>query len=571
MQTTPMFSRYELIIPELDAAESYRLVPGDSLVNHNKFAILTFALSDYEKPSGKPESSNLFQSLFVRQPSEKAITNHKTTDTSLKRNYSDFSIDRFLTKSSRDVTKEKLAEAEKTFNELKLVIEKYPEHVTKRFETIENQIIVSYLNLLAQINDSRMLLLNELDSYQETCIRNINMQHNIRSNLYRFIDDHQIDTKIIYNYFGESLLNRTDESLREIKDFRDILFKKKLAFNSLLSMNKKVCFKPAFLDFRRIQQGILNCFDFTESDQIPLQFDRLEEFVLSRENASVLNGFIIDNMSIKTQPHEAKIFSLDDARKILVYIQWPQNDSESKKPSELHTFDFFGNLIKSTSVPTTMIIKKISNNASCFLITHTSTDTGPATYFLTCYNPDLEIIRQVQIGNSTKLIPICSYFTDKNFFLLSRRDSMFLSSLTFLHVYDTSLNLLTKIGQSLNPHSDFFVPISTSDIFVKESYLYLLERLAGNETRRQITVIDINSGASLKILHVPFDFDQFYIVDSNLILFLNGSKLICYDMNRENVKYRVELVLEEKMSIQAYCLTKQGFIVVIDKNIVSVY
>jgi len=206
---------------------------------------------------------------------------------------------------------------------------------------------------------------------------------------------------------------------------------------------------------------------------------------------------------------------------------------------------------------------------SSFVVTHFSPDPIADSYYLTLYTSLLEIVKQIPVGNSTKLIPICSNFKN-NFYLLSRRDSVFLSSLPFLHVYDSSLNFLSKLGQSVKPDARFYVSNDSGDLFVNDTNLYLLS--AKTPVSCQISIVELSSGCCLKVVQIPYSFDKFYVIGSGLLLFINTNWLICYDMAVEKLKHRTYMQeLKENMNIRAYCLTKLGFIVTLDKNIVCIY
>ncbi len=233
-------------------------------------------------------------------------------------------------------------------------------------------------------------------------------------------------------------------------------------------------------------------------------------------------------------------------------------------------FNLFGNLINSITLPPTTLVKQVTSNSSSFVVTHLSTEPSPPAYHLTHYTPSLEIMKLVRVGNSAKLIPICSHFSNNNFYLLSRRESVFLSSLPFLHVYDKSLNLLSKLGQSLKPDAKFFVANDASALFVNSGKLFLVSEKTAISC--QISIVELSSGACLKVVRVPFAFDKFYIVESCLLLFMKRNWLVCFDLTAEKVKYRTDMdELNQDVDVQAYCLTKQGFIVTLDKNRICVY
>ncbi len=313
MHSSMLFTRFEMITPEISADEAFKLTADPDFDKHEKFVILTCKLNDHHFQSRLSKHDSESIPFFKAFPATVSPVQH----------FSDFSIERFITKTDSQVIESKLANCQKTLSQIKSLVSEYPDILDKYFDSMEEQIFALYKNLVEQLMESRLKLHSELDSFQQKCLNNIKMQSAILDSMREFVDDHQIDPKTIEFYLSssDSALTVADDWLAEVENIRELLSVKRGEFASFILMNKKVNFRPTFIDSRCIQQGILNCYDFSESEQVPVQFYRLEEFILNREIAPVLNSFEMESRLIRMRSAVASIHSLDDVQRILVVVE----------------------------------------------------------------------------------------------------------------------------------------------------------------------------------------------------------------------------------------------------------
>jgi len=322
MYLSNFFTHFEVITPEISPTESFNLTP-ELNEQQSKFVIMSLKLNRHH-----------LQSKLLKKELE-PISFFKTfpnCSTSSCPQFSDFSVDRFITKTDSQVTEHKFAICKRTINEIDNILDDYHKILNKYFGLMEEQIYSIYGSLVNQLNESRLKLHNELSSFQQKCINNIKIQASTFEGLKEFLDDHQIDPKTIEFYlFVDHSLCKTGEWLREVEKLSDQLNAKRTEFNSFIFMNKNVSFTPTFIDSRCIQQGILNCYDFYENSEVSEQFFRLDEFLLNRDFALVRNSFNIDTTVIDNKSYVESIHSLCDEQKILVVIRRACDDQVLKR------------------------------------------------------------------------------------------------------------------------------------------------------------------------------------------------------------------------------------------------
>lgn len=411
-----------------------------------------------------------------------------------------------------------------------------------------------------ELDQSQASLNVELDSFYNKCLQNIDYQRIYWIELEEFISEHQIGSETIRSHLDHQFDESFEPlSLEQLEEFDVELKKRRNEFMEKILMNKSIEFKPelsALLAKHTIRYGVPKRVDLIPNSILTAQMNRLKEFVFSKETIAASNSFEFDMDIIKSNTSTPKysLHSLDACQRILI--------SSLYEPTctNLHMFDLFGNLIKKLSILHKVL--GVYSNSSKILVSF-RTDR---CFFLSLYNQELVRIKQIQIF----VCPVCCYFNDDKTCIIT-------DTMPFVQVYDKNLSLSTKLGHKLNGNS------LVENVSAFGHLLFIQEKFTDLQGVGQVSVLNMNSGLVEKIFQVPFVFDCFYVLTSNLILFFVGDECAisvktnknkslyacCFDISKKKIRNKVKF--HEMYKDCVYCLTKEGLILTLDKNILSVY
>ena len=531
------WNKYEINNLDLEPTTYYKF--NEKTSDNSKFIIFKFKVDKRNNHTpNHPKADDFFKQY---------------KPTGGKRSFSDFSIHRFL-ESDQQLINEKISLAESLFNNLKQAVENPPRTIKKFFSEIENRIALSYSKMINDLDESQDSIFANLDKFYESCIHNAILQENAWVDLENFFQQFSIDFETI-NYFLSNNQNHSEneELLKKLKNFHKKMQQKKIEFHSFISMYKVIEFKPTFsteiIPRKSLQHGIIKCIEDTKisnKEKSTPQIERLHEFIFSKPVAPILNSFQFE-CNLLTSKGSTQMFYLnliENNQRILICQHSPDRTT-----TDFYLVDLFGNLITKTTSSNSSI-KKVCTNSTHILIIeecHTGLNTD---FYASLYTPDFQILKKIQISS-----PVCSFFDDKNLFLLT-------SSMPTLQVYDKNLNLSSKISISTNPNL-------IDAISVRNNLIYLKQKKAENLS--EITIININTNIVLKSLTLPFEFCQLHLISPELLFFLVGDIIYCFDLNRENIRYKVKIECDQENTDQAYCLTDHGFLLTLHNNKITFY
>ena len=380
-----------------------------------------------------------------------------------------------------------------------------------------------------------------------------------------FIREHQICSEIILSNLDPSFdSEESEESLEQFNEFSLELDQRKSEFFYKVLMNKIIEFKPelsATFAMQTIRHGVPKCIDLDPEGVLTPQLNRLNDLVFSKDAIDTSNSFEFDAALLKSNIiPKYSIHSLDACQRILICNLYELSCTN------IYLFDLFGSLIKKISIHHK--VQCVHSNSNQVLVCY----KDKIGYFLSLYSQELVRIKRIQILSSS----VCCFFNDEKAYVMT-------STIPFLKVYDKNLNSVTTLDYKLNGNN------LINSIFVLGQLLFIQEKIPEQSSSGfsstncicQISVFNLSSGLIEKIVQVPFDFDNFHVLTSNLILFYagenpaaenanNGSMVAyCFDLSKRKIKHKVKFLKMHKDCV--YCFTKDGLILTLDKNVVSVY
>lgn len=204
---------------------------------------------------------------------------------------------------------------------------------------------------------------------------------------------------------------------------------------------------------------------------------------------------------------------------------------------------------------------QISANQTQFLLVHSDTNG----HMITLYSSELTIIKQLRMNDGDKLDPICCHLTGDKVYLLCKRSSAFLVPFTILYIFDLSLTLLAKLGQSLSDQGSFYLPQNAHSMCVRGNKMFLVEKTPSGSL---LSTLEMRSGKTLKTTQIDCDIEHFFMVSESRVVFMTDNMLRSFDLCKAKVMSCTQLGVNV---IQGVCFTKQGLILTINKNVISVF
>lgn len=485
--------------------------------------------------------------------------------------------------------KMKLYFLEELIDKFQLFSKNYETIIVENLSKIRNQLINMIDNkIIEELSESFNKLIKELESFEQKCLKKVDVDSSIWIDFKKFTNQHQVDSKTISYYLDyKNQKNQVSNHniIKEIDDFKMQLDEIKKQFNQYIYTDKSILFFPNFnghfesnlsclVNFTEFAQQSCNAIN-QESDD----FSHLKS-ILSQQSSfnSIRLSNSLDASEVIDKQHETQlvtVHSLDASDQVLICKRYTTKSNQSNSINcELHTYDMNGELRRTIQVKN-CLVRCINTSSKHVLLTveydHDSFSINKLANFkefnLNLYDSNLELVQSINIeSNDTNCIfyPLACFINEDKCYVMK-------STMPYVNVYDLELNLLSRFGQDVGPQLCwYFTPQNINKIHVKNNKLFLHK--INSDFTSTIVIIDLNTGFNLKKFNIKFNFSNFYILSlTNEILFVSENKLVLYDFLKDKVNYRMELAgfeLEKGQTdlITSFCMNNNGFLIASFKN-----